>query len=90
LSIKKDLKLRKISKIKTLIGTLKIEGIAADEEKVTAILEGKRVLATQKELAEIKGAIALYENINEFDYKNESDLLKAHKILMKDIRSLQN
>jgi len=85
LSIKKDLRLRKISKIKTLIGTLKIEGIAADEEKVTAILEGKRVLATQRELAEIKGAIALYENINEFDYKNESDLLKAHKILMKDI-----
>ena len=39
LSIKKDLKLRKISKIKTLIGTLKIEGIEADEEKVTAILE---------------------------------------------------
>jgi len=85
LNIKKDLKLRKISKIKTLIGTLKIEGIEADEEKVTAILEGKRVLATQREIAEIKGAIALYENIDKFNYKNEEDLLKAHKILMQDV-----
>ena len=32
LTIKKDLKLRKISKIKTLVGTLKIEGIDADED----------------------------------------------------------
>ena len=85
LSVKKDLRLRKVSKIKTLVGTLKIEGIEADEEKVTALLEGKRVLATQRELAEIKGAIALYENIDKFDYKNEKDLLKAHKILMQDI-----
>ena len=61
MSIKEDLRLRKISKVKTLVGTLKIEGIEADEEKVTAILEGKRVLATQRELAEIKCAIALYE-----------------------------
>ena len=85
LTIKKDLKLRKISKIKTLVGTLKIEGIDADEEKISAILDGKRVLATTKELAEIKGAIALYENIDKFNYKSEKDLLKAHKILMQDI-----
>jgi len=85
LNLKKDLRLRKISKIKTLVGTLKIEGIEADEEKVTALLEGKRVLATKRELAEIKGAIALYENIDKFDYKNEKDLLKAHKILMQDV-----
>ena len=85
LHFKKDLKLRKISKIKTVVGTLKIEGIEADEKKITALLEGKRVLATQKELAEIKGAIALYENIDKFDYKSEKDLLKAHKILMQDV-----
>ena len=85
LSIKKNLKLRKISKIKTLVGTLKIEGIEADEEKVTALLEGKRVLATKRELTEIKGAIALYDNIDKFDYKSEKDLLKAHKILMQDV-----
>jgi len=45
LNIKKDLRFRKISKIKTLIKTI-IEGIPADEEKVTTLFEGKRVLAT--------------------------------------------
>ena len=85
MSIKKDLRLRKISKIKTLVGTLKIEGIETDKEKVTALFEGKRVLVTQREFAEIKGTIALYDNIDKFDYKNEKDLLKAHKILMEDM-----
>jgi len=85
LSIKKNLRLRKISKIKTIKGTLAIEGIEVDEEKITALLEGKTVLATQKEIAEIKGAIALYENIHNFNPHSEKDLLKAHKILMGDI-----
>ena len=40
LSFNIDLKLRKSSKIKTITGTLQIE------EKVTAILEGKRVLGS--------------------------------------------
>ncbi|GAB6044810.1 hypothetical protein JCM11957_04080 [Caminibacter profundus] len=41
LSIKKDLRLRKISKIKTLVGTLKIEGIEADEKKLQHFLKVK-------------------------------------------------
>jgi Fic family protein len=80
-----DLKLRKISKIKTITGTLQIEGNTLTEEKVTAILEGKRVLGSLKEITEVKGAIALYENIDKFDYQNLDDLLKAHKILMQDL-----
>ena len=85
LSFNIDLKLRKISKIKTITGTLQIEGNTLTEEKVTAILEGKRVLGSLKEITEVKGAIALYENIDKFDYQNLDDLLKAHKILMQDL-----
>jgi len=85
LSFNIDLKLRKISKIKTITGTLQIEGNTLTEEKVTAILEGKRVLGSLKEITEVKGAIALYENIDKFDYHNLDDLLKAHKILMQDL-----
>ncbi len=80
-----DLKLRKTSKIKTITGTLQIEGNTLTEEKITAILEGKRVLGSIKEITEAKGAIALYENIDKFNYKSLDDLLKAHKILMKDL-----
>ena len=53
--------LRKTSRIKTITGTLQIEGNTLTEEKITAILQGKRVLGTTKELAEVQGAIQAYE-----------------------------
>ena len=46
--------LRKKNRIKTLAGTLEIEGNFLGEEKITAILDGKRVLGTVKELAEVQ------------------------------------
>ncbi len=52
--------LRKKNRIRTLAGTLEIEGNFLGEEKITAILEGKRVLATLPELAEVQGAINAY------------------------------
>ena len=54
--------LRKKNRIKTLAGTLEIEGNFLGEEKITSIIEGKRVLGSVKELAEVKGAIKAYEN----------------------------
>ena len=54
LSIKKNLRLREISKIKTIKGTLAIEGIEVDEEKITALLEGKTVLLLKKKLQKLK------------------------------------
>ena len=80
-----DLKLRKINQIKTIAATLQIEGNTLSEEKVTAILEGKRVLANPKEIAEVQGAFALYDHIDRFDYTSVKDLLHAHKILMHDL-----
>lgn len=77
--------LRKINRIKTLAGTLEIEGNFLGEEKITAILDGKRVLASVKELAEVNGAIKAYEKFEEYDSNSLDDLLKAHKILMNDI-----
>jgi len=77
--------LRKINRIKTITGTLEIEGNTLGIEKVTAILEGKRVLGTQKEIAEVQGAIKAYDALDSFDYTDINDILKAHKILMGDI-----
>lgn len=77
--------LRKINQIKTITGTLQIEGNRLDEERITALLEGKRVLGTMSELAEANGAIALYKQIEIFNYKKEKDLLKSHKILMNEL-----
>ena len=77
--------LRKKNRIKTLAGTLEIEGNFLGEEKITAILEGKRVLATIPELAEVHGAIKAYEKLEEYRFEHIDDLLYAHKILMGDI-----
>jgi Fic family protein len=75
-------KLRKKNRVKTLAGTLEIEGNFLGEEKITAILEGKRVLGTMLELAEVEGAIRAYEAFEEYDYDELDDLLKAHRLLM--------
>ena len=77
--------LRKANKIKTITGTLEIEGNTLGIEKITAILEGKRVMGSMREIAEVNGAIKVYDNLATFDYKNLDDLLRAHKMLMEDI-----
>jgi Fic family protein len=77
--------LRKKNRIKTLAGTLEIEGNFLGEEKITAILNGKRVLGTVLELAEVDGAIKAYEKLQDYDANSLDDLLHAHKILMGDI-----
>lgn len=77
--------LRKKNRIKTLAGTLEIEGNFLGEEKITAILDGKRVLGTVKELAEVQGAIKAYEKLDIYRYSELDDLLLAHKILMDEI-----
>lgn len=82
---KEPLKLRKASLIKTLAGTLQIEGNTLDEDKITALLDGKKVLGTVREVAEAKGAIELYDKIDKFDFKSQADLLKSHKILMQEL-----
>jgi len=77
--------LRKANKIKTITGTLEIEGNTLGIEKITAILEGKRVMGSMREIAEVNGAIKVYDNLDTFDYKSLDDLLLAHKMLMGEI-----
>ena len=73
--------LRRVNRIKTLSGTLEIEGNYVGEEKITAILDGKRVAGTRQELAEVKGAIKAYEQIESYRYDKLEDLLQAHRLM---------
>lgn len=77
--------LRKKNRIKTLAGTLEIEGNFLGEEKITALVDGKRVLGTMSEVAEVQGAIKAYEELENYKYDNLNDLLHAHKILMSEM-----
>lgn len=78
-------KLRKKNRIKTLVGTLEIEGNFLGEEKITALVDGKRVLGTTVELLEVEGAINAYKELENYRFDSQGDLLQAHKILMDGI-----
>jgi len=78
-------KLRKKNRIKTIAGTLEIEGNFIGEEKITALIEGKRVLGDYKEILEVEGAIKAYKAFEAYRYDSIKDLLYAHKLLMQGI-----
>lgn len=63
--------LRKVNQIRTITGTLQIEGNTLDEERITALIEGKRVLGKVDEIAEANGAIALYKMLDNLNFKDE-------------------
>jgi len=75
-------KLRKKNLVRSITGSLQIEGNSFTEEKVTAMLDGKRVLGTVKEVEEVRGAIKAYEQMNSYDYAKMLDLLHSHKLMM--------
>lgn len=79
--------LRKQNRIKTITGTLAIEGNTLTEEQITAIVEGKPVMGSVRELAEVKGAIAAYDALPTFQPGNIKHLLAAHGLMMADILS---
>lgn len=75
------LKLRKVNRMKTIRGSLAIEGNSLSEEQVTALIEGKHVIAPIKEIQEVRNAILAYEQFPNLDPFSVKDLLKAHGIM---------
>lgn len=74
--------LRKKNRIKTIHSSLEIEGNTLTIEQITAIIDNKRVIAPQKDILEVKNAIAVYNYLDHLNpYKLES-FCEAHGILM--------
>lgn len=74
--------LRKKNRIKTIHSSLEIEGNTLTIEQITAIIENKRVIGPEKDILEVKNAIAVYNYLDNLDpYKFES-FREAHGILM--------
>jgi Fic family protein len=76
------LRLRRINRIRIIHGSLAIEGNTLSEVQITAILEGKRVIAPLREVQEVKNALAAYDRFETWKPEAEKDLLEAHRILM--------
>ena len=75
------LRLRRINRIRTIHGSLAIEGNTLSEAQITAILEGKRVIAPPREVQGAKNALAAYDRFGTWKPEEEKDLLDAHRIL---------
>lgn len=76
------LRLRRANQIRTIQGSLAIEGNNLSVEQITAVLEGKPVIAPPHEVQEVKNALAVYERFDRYDPNSEADLLEAHRLLM--------
>jgi len=78
----RTLYLRRINRIRTIQGSLAIEGNTLSQEQITAILEGKRVIAPPREIQEVRNAIKVYDFFQQWQPASEKDLLAAHEMLM--------
>jgi Fic family protein len=63
-------------------GMLAIEGSQLSRSQVAAILEGKQMVASGKEIQEIKNVLAVYAQLDSFQFDDQKSLLSAHKKLM--------
>ena len=77
--------LRRSNRIRTIHGSLAIEQNTLSLEQVTAILNGKHVLAPPKDIAEVKNAYEIYERLDELDPYSVDDLLTAHGIMTRGL-----
>lgn len=77
--------LRRSNRIRTVYGSLAIEQNTLTLDQVTAVLDGKRVLAPPKDIAEVRNAFEIYERLEELDPYSVDDLLTAHGVMMRGL-----
>ena len=77
--------LRRSNRIRTIHGSLAIEQNTLSLEQVTAVLNGKHVLAPPKDIAEVKNAYEIYERLDKLDPYSMDDLLTAHNIMTRGL-----
>ena len=71
------------SRVRSIYSSLAIEDNSLPLESVERIIENKLVLGDRNDIQEVKNANELYEHMNEYNWKDEKDFLKAHTLFMK-------
>lgn len=82
ISIVPSPQLRKQNKIRTIHGTLAIEGNTLSIEQITAIIDNKKILGPKKDILEVNNALKAYEGLDKYNPNSLDSLCKAHKIFM--------
>ncbi len=78
-------RLRRANRIKSIHSSLAIENNTLSIEQVTDVINGKRVLAPQKDILEVQNAFKAYERLSEINPYSIGDLLKIHGIMMEGL-----
>ena len=76
-AVGEDLRLRRINRIRTIRGSLAIEGNTLTEDEITTILEGRPVIAPPREIQEVRNAFGAYDAFPEWNPAREADLLRG-------------
>lgn len=79
--------LRRKNRIQTIHGSLAIEQNTLSVEQVTAVINGKAVIAPPKDIEEVKNAFEIYELLDTLNPYSADDLLKAHGVMMRGLVS---
>jgi len=77
--------LRRSNRIRTIYSSLAIEQNTLSLEQVTAVLNGKRVIAPPKDIAEVQNAYEIYEMLDSLDPYSVDDLLDAHGVMTRGL-----
>ena len=77
--------LRRTNRIRTIYSSLAIEQNTLSLEQVTAVLNGKRVIAPPKDIAEAKNAYEVYEMMDSLDPYSVDALLDAHGVMTRGL-----
>ena len=78
---KKNLKIK--SRVRSIHSSLAIESNSLSLESIESIVDNKIVCGNRREIQEVKNANELYEHINDYNWRDEDDFLKAHFLMMK-------
>lgn len=77
--------LRRSNRIRTIYSSLAIEQNTLSLEQVTAVLNGKHIIAPPKDIAEVKNAYEIYEMMDTLNPYSVDDLLNAHSVMTGDL-----
>ena len=81
--VAQDLRLRRVNRIRSIHGSLAIEGNRLSEDQIGTILDGEPVVGPLRDIREARNAIEVYDRYQEWDPANESHLLGTHENLMR-------
>ena len=77
--------LRRTNRIRTIYSSLAIEQNTLSLDQVTAVLDGKRVLAPPKDIAEVKNAYEIYDMMESLAPYSVDALLDAHGVMTRGL-----